>query len=290
MSTPRWLQHPITVFVLPLVTLLSLPHLYNFLPGSTNPSYDETKLQAIATLIDDIYTVLANSTFIPHHAITRGPHKINKTALPCEPSPAVLRLMEILPYVNTSLIEEEDWIFGGSFMSYTQPSHLAELCDPLRGSGFGWTDYMSPSDIALTNWGTGGWNGDRTWVIVYNTEKNAIRIYEGEDWVSRYQAEREFGGEMEGFWFGEVGEYGMWDRRDSAPRVLQAIRDNYLKLKWTPWETSNKEDGFGVSPAHIRTLLKQNGWPSAFDHAQFNADFFRAKHQLSGKGAAEASN
>ncbi len=34
---------------------------------------------------------------------------------------------------------------------------------------------MEPSDVALTNWGTGRWNGDRTWVLIYNTERNFIR-------------------------------------------------------------------------------------------------------------------
>lgn len=139
----RWYQHPFAAFLVPLVTVLCLPQLYKFLPFTINPSYDDGKLQKIASLMDDIYVTLANLTFIPHNAITRGPHNINTSAIACKPSPSVLRLIELLPYVDISLIQEPDWIYGGYFMDYRNPEHLAELCDPLRGQSIGWTDYMA---------------------------------------------------------------------------------------------------------------------------------------------------
>lgn len=238
--------------------------------------------------MDDIYTILADATFIPHNAITRGPHVIDKTALPCTPSASVLRLMELLPYVDLSMVHEPDWIHGGHFMDYRNPEHIADLCDPCRGRSFDWTDYMSPSDIGLTNWGTGGWNGDRSWVLIYNTERDAVRIYEGELWVNRHWAQREFGKEMEDWWFEDDGEL-WWDRQDGAPHILRAIANNYRSMEWTPWGTSNRENGFGVSPETIKTLLQRNGWPKAFNRDQFNADFIRSKHKPSGKGYAEAA-
>ena len=284
----RWLQHPVTVFLIPLVTLLCLPQLYKLLPYDTDPSYDDTKLQRIANLMDDIYGTLANSTFIPHNAITRSPHIINKTALPCKPSTSVLRLMELLPYVDLSLTQEPDWIYGGHFMDYRNSEHLAELCDPLRGQSIGWTDYMSPSDVALTNWGTGGWNNDRTCVMIYNTERDAIRIFDAEMWVERVQAKNEFGGEMNDWWF-EDGYGLIWDRADGATHVLRAVANNYRSSKRTPWGTSNREKGFGASPEAIKTLLQRNGWPNSFKSDQFNVDFIRAQHKPSGKGYAEAA-
>jgi uncharacterized protein (UPF0297 family) len=257
-----------------------------------DPSYDEAKLQKVADLMTDIYTVLANSTFIPHNAITLGPHTINKTALPCKPHAAVLRLIKLLPYVDVSLVETDDWFDGGSFMDYRNPEHLAELCDPLRGQSFGWTDYMSPDDVALTNWGTGGWNNDRTFVMIYNTARNSIRAYDGEEWLERRRAKDLFSSEMNEWWFEEADEYGTWDRTDGAPLVLRAIVSNFRSLLWTPWAMSNKEDGFGVPfgvpTDHIKELLRQNGWPNTFNSTQFRADFTRAKHKPSGKGDAEA--
>lgn len=284
----RWYRHPFTVFLVPLVTFLCLPQLYNLLPFTTNPSYDHGKLQKIANLMDEIYVTLANSTFIPHNAITRGPHNINTTAIACKPSAAVLRLIELLPYVDISLIQEPDWIYGGHFMDYRNPKHLAELCDPLRGQFIGWTDYMAPSDVALTNWGTGGWNNDATWVFLYNTERESIRIYQAELWVGRHQAKREFGRGMEDWWFEESGELE-WDRHDGAPHVLRAIADNFKHVHWSPWGTSNRENGFGAPYTVIETLLKRNGWPHAFNSRQFNADLIRAKHKPSGKGYAAAA-
>ncbi|KAF2626313.1 hypothetical protein BU25DRAFT_93929 [Macroventuria anomochaeta] len=290
MPTPRWLQHPVAVFLLPLITFLCLPQLYKLLPYGTDPSYDDTKLQRIASLMDDIYSILVNSTFIPHNAITRGPHLINTTAIPCKPSASVLRLMELLPYVDLSLVQEPDWIYGGHFMDYRNPEHLAGLCDPLRGQSIGWTDYMAPSDVALTNWGTGGWNNDRTWVMIYNTERDAIRIFDAEMWIEETQAQHEFGEEMEGWWFEDIGEWGMWSREDGAPHILRAIANNYRSLKWTPWRTSNREEGFGVPPQTIETLLQRNGWPNVFNSDHFNAEFIRAQHKPSGKGHAEAAH
>ncbi|KAJ4330748.1 hypothetical protein N0V87_009728 [Didymella glomerata] len=285
---PRWLQHPVTVFLIPLVTFLALPNLYKLLPYVADPSYDETRLQRVASLMDDIYTTLADSTFIPHNAITRGPHVINQTALPCTPSASVLRLMELLPYVDLSLVDEPDWIHGGHFMDYRNTEHLAELCDPCRGRSFDWTDYMSPNDIALTNWGTGGWNNDRTWVMIYDTARDAIRIFDAELWVTRWGAEREFGKEMDSWWFEDDGEL-WWDRDDGASHILRAIANNYKTLERTPWATSNRENGFGASPEIIKNLLLRNGWLATFDRDQFNADFIRGKHKPSGKGHAEAA-
>lgn len=285
MPTPRWYQHPVTVFLVPLIAFLCLPQIYRFLPFNTDPSYDVGKLHEIASWMDAIYVILANSTFIPHNAITRGPHKINTTAIPCKPDRSVLRLIEILPYVDISLVQEPDWIYGGWFMDYRNPEHLAELCDPLRGESIDWTDYMAPSDVALTNWGTGGWNNDRTFVMIYNTEKDSIRIFDAELWVEPPVAKHEFGNEMNDWWF-EDGE-PIWDRNDGAPHVLRAVTNNYRQLKWTPWATSNREDGFGAPNEVIKTVLDRNGWPDTFESDQFNADFIRAKHKPSGKGYAQ---
>ncbi|KAJ4993409.1 hypothetical protein SVAN01_00957 [Stagonosporopsis vannaccii] len=289
MSIPRWLQHPITVFLIPLVTFLCLPRLYGLLPYTIDPSYDVTKVERIASLMDDIYAILANSTFIPHNAITRGPHVINKTAISCNPDASVLRLIELLPYVDLSLVKEPDWIDGGYFTDYRNPQHLAELCDPLRGESIGWTDYMEPTDVALTNWGTGGWNSDRTWVMIYNTGRDSIRIFDGELWVERRTAERDFGVEMNKWWFEEHGQF-VWDRENGAPHVLRAIANNYKSLRWTPWGTSNREDGFGVPPDIIKTLLQRNGWPDGFNPTQFNVDFIRAKHMPRTRGPDEVSS
>lgn len=285
---PQWLQHPVTVFLIPLITFLALPNLYKLLPYVADPSYDEARLQEIASRMDDIYTTLAAATFIPRNAITRGPHIINQTALPCTPGASVLRLMELLPYVDLSLVNEPDWVHGGQFMDYRNPEHIAELCDPCRGRSIGWTDYMSPNDIALTNWGTGGWNNDRTWVMIYDTARDAIRIFDAELWVTRGDAERNFGKEMDSWWFEDNGEL-WWDRDDGASHVLRAIANNYKNLGWTPWGTSNRENGFGVSPVIIKNLLTRNGWPEALNRDQFNADFIRGKHKPSGKGYAEAA-
>ncbi|KAF1363691.1 hypothetical protein EJ07DRAFT_173591 [Lizonia empirigonia] len=250
--------------------------------------------------MNDIYGTLANSTFIPHNAVQQGPHHISTTAPPCRPSAAVLRLVKLLPYVDSSLVHEPDWLYGRHFMDYRNPDHLAELCHPLRGQSIGWTDYMAPSDVALTNWGTGGWNNDRTWVLIYNTERDSIRIFNAEEWLHRESAQDEFGAEMNAWWF-EDSEW-IWDRPDGAPLVLPAIANNYLSLKRTPWETSNREpshgladrhtvnkvDPFGLENDYLKQTLKRSGWPHTFDPVEFNAEVISAQHAPRSQNMAEA--
>lgn len=126
----------------------------------------EANLQEVAALLDDIYTTLVNMTFIPSTAIKRGPHKINTIAIPCKHTSAVLRLMEIMPYMDNDEVMEKDgvyrtdWLFGGEFVDYRRSDHLEEGCEPLR-SDFTWFEGIA-NTVALTRWGYGGWNSDRT--------------------------------------------------------------------------------------------------------------------------------
>jgi hypothetical protein len=277
----------LSVFILPLAAILGFPHIYKLLIHGSHSLYEEQQLQEVASLMDSIYTTLANMTFIPHASINRGPHTINASDIKCKVSPSVIRLMELLPYVDSSLVQTPDWIFGGVFIDYRRSDHLKFItCDPLLGENYGWTDYMRPTTIALTGWGTGGWNGDRTWVMLYNTDMQAISTYDGEYWVSQDASQQIFGAhllEVTGNQWGTV-----WNLGDgfSAPEMLKTIRDNFLTLKWIPWETSHKENGFGVQPDQIKKLLLQNGWPRSFSADQFNADFIRTKYKPSGRGYA----
>jgi hypothetical protein len=300
-----WLQNPAVVFVLPLIILLCGPALYDFLSPSGTLPVIESRLQEVASLMDDIYTTLANMSFIPATAIRRGPHQINTTAIPCKRDPSVLRLMEIMPYVDRLEVQEEDevqrtdWLFGGEFIDYRNPDPW-ESCDPIKADNTWWT--IKPTTVALTSWGTGGWNYDRTHVLLYDTMYNAIQVYEGEEWVSSQEEARPPDDYVESihslFRRGTKSPSAVkvedeWGDNDwvtwfDAPWLLRRILEAYQSLAWTPWETSNREDGWGVNGTVIRELLRKNGWPEKFDPDQFNADFIRAQHAPSGKGAAEA--
>ncbi|KAF1847873.1 uncharacterized protein K460DRAFT_352940 [Cucurbitaria berberidis CBS 394.84] len=291
-----WYQHPFVVFSIPFIALLCIPHIYNILvtQGSSHP-YNEVQLQDIATLLDGIYTTLANMTFIPHTSIKRGPHEINMTAIRCKRDPTVLRLMEILPYVDSSQIQEPDWLFGGHFMDYRRQDHLEEGCDPLRASEY-W-DYMTPHTLALTNWGTGGWNGDRTWVLMYDTIRHAIKVYEGEKWIAQTTDLELNDDDVSGisiFGAGIEADKSIWARNDyqwaewfDASILLDRLKVAYQTAAWSPWETSHRETGWGVDSGAIINLLHKNGWPQSFNSDQFNVDFIRARNAPSRRGDAE---
>ncbi|KAH7396395.1 hypothetical protein BKA66DRAFT_606252 [Pyrenochaeta sp. MPI-SDFR-AT-0127] len=296
-TSRRWYHHPFVVFFVPLVTLLCFPSVYDFLSsyGSTSQLYNEHQLREVASLLDDIYTMFANMTFIPHTSIKRGPHRINMTAISCKRDPAVLRLMEILPYVDNFRVHEPDWLFGGHFMDYRRPDHLMEACDPLHARDY-W-DYMTPHTLALTNWGTGGWNNDRTWVLMYDTRKHSMRVYEGEEWVVQHPYGGLHGHEFNGvdiFSQGIEAREPLWDSNDNqltqwfdAVVLLKRLKQAYHSAAWSPWETSNSENGWGVDRSIITHLLLKNGWSKTFSPDQFNVDFIRAKHKPSPRGFAE---
>jgi hypothetical protein len=300
-----WLQNPAVIFVLPLIILLSGPTLYNLFSPNTILPVTESQLQEVSSLLDDIYTTLVNMTFIPATAIKRGPHYINNTAIPCKRDPAALRLMEIMPYVDRVEVEEEDevqrtdWLYGGEFADYRREDLLVEGCDPIKAQNTFWS--ITPAIVALTSWGTGGWNNDNTHVLLYDIESNAIKVWHGEDWirfregdvkrVSQYYEGSITSLFKDGVQIPSAGKLG----RDldliswfDAPWLLRRILDAYQTLAWTPWETSNREEGWGINVTIIPELLRKNGWPARFDGDQFNADFIRARHAPSGKGPAEA--
>jgi hypothetical protein len=300
-----WLQNPAVVFVLPLIILLSGPTLYNLFSPNTILPVTESQLQEVSSLLDDIYTTLVNMTFIPATAIKRGPHYINNTAIPCKRDPAALRLMEIMPYVDRVEVEEEDevqrtdWLYGGEFADYRREDLLVEGCDPIKAQNTFWS--ITPAIVALTSWGTGGWNNDHTHVLLYDIESNAIKVWHGEDWIRFREGDvrrvpQYYEGSItslfkDGVQIPSAGKLG----RDfdliswfDAPWLLRRILHAYQTLAWTPWETSNREEGWGVNVTIIPELLRKNGWPAMFDGDQFNADFIRARHAPSGKGPAEA--
>jgi hypothetical protein len=300
----RW---PLSVLLavgvgIPLFVLLCGPMLYNLLAPYPILPTSEAQLQEVAALLDDIYTTLANMTFIPATAIKRGPHNINTTAIPCQRDSSVLRLMEIMPYVDRFEVKEHgevsrtDWLYGGEFIDYRLLEHLIEGCDPVRSENT-WF-HTGPNMVALTSWGSGGWNGDATHVLVYDTARNAIGVWDGEDWIRLYDQDDPGHAYYDHTGVGlfnhsitanlAVGRDGwQWEIWFDAPTLLRRMLHAYQFIAWTPWETSNREDGWGVTDDVVKELLRKNGWPHIFEGDQFNADFIRAKHTPTGRGLAE---
>lgn len=298
-----WLQHPVVMFILPLTLLLVGPKMYDAISFQPVRPVQESQLQEVASLLEDIYTTLVDLTFMPAVAIKRGPHRINVTAIPCKRDSAVLRLMEIMPYVDHAELRpsaaafEADWFYGGEFINYGDTNHLHASCDPYRAEGT-WHK-VKAGQVQLTDWGSGGWNGDRTHVLLYDTDTNAIQVYEGEHIVSiineedpMHDREHYAGPALYKHSFSQSlaalrPDDFEWETWFHAPTFLRRILHAYQSLALTPWETSNREDGWGVNVTIIKALLRKNGWPGSFDPDHFNADLIRARHADPGRGPAE---
>ncbi|KAF2257896.1 hypothetical protein CC78DRAFT_166680 [Lojkania enalia] len=100
-------------------------------PDSKIPAH----LQEVASLMDDIYKTFAKMTFIPEMSIKRGPHTISsELTQQYELDPIVIKLMEILPYVDREEIDERVFLYGGEFIDFRNVEDLEQSRDPLYSS------------------------------------------------------------------------------------------------------------------------------------------------------------
>ncbi|KAH7413913.1 hypothetical protein DE146DRAFT_11853 [Phaeosphaeria sp. MPI-PUGE-AT-0046c] len=299
------LSSPFNLFFIFITILFGAPQIYDALSPEPMRPTQESQLQEVASLLDDIYSTLVNMTFMPATAIKRGPHQINVTAIPCARDSAVLRLMEIMPFVDHAELKasapafEVDWFYGGEFIDYRRIDHLQSGCDPYRAKGT-WHQ-VRDTEVQLTDWGWGGWDSDRTHVLLYDTQINAIQVYEGEHTVSLTNEDNPHRG-REHYAGPDLYKHSFsqplaalstddfeWDKWFDAPTFLKRILHAYQSLALTPWETSNREDGWGVNGTIIKSLLHENGWRHSFNADHFNADLIRVRHADPGRGPAEAA-
>ncbi|KAF2826697.1 hypothetical protein CC86DRAFT_369887 [Ophiobolus disseminans] len=304
----KWLNRPYIIFAMPLALLLGATSIYNLIAPDSLRTTQENRLLEVASLMDDIYSTFANMTFIPPTAIKRGPHHINITDERCEYNAASIRLMELLPYIDQNEVMEKDnvyrtqWLFGSDFIDYREPYHRQGA----RGrfySGDEWYQ-LDSSAVALTLWRQGTWRRQGTWILSYNTEWNSMSVFEGEDYIALFNEDKPGG--YDGDYTG-IGIFNHsqkkplaarslpqdhvdWAMCFDAPTLLRRILEAYQSLAWTPWETSDRKEGWGVNVTIIKDLLRNNGWLDTFDPDQFNVDFIRAKHASSRYGPAQAAH
>lgn len=303
--TARWWRTLLYV-VLTLLSLQGFHVVYLFtlkfsetpkLGRSAQSGPNETQIQEIASLMDNIYTTLADMTYIHYSSIKRGPHNIDFSAvnnitrvipgcrkldtngmrsdeciLSIRRNPWMLRLLEVLPYVDPREIDDDFWLFGGRFLDYRDASVLRdENWDPLHVGG----EYMSPGMIALTLWDPVG-----PGALLYEAENNTIRMMNNKwnvvdlDLIPVSDT--------------KDGRRALYNHKKfaqlpsfEAPDFLREIWRRYCELEWIPWETSRSSYYYGVPPETMRDLLRKSGWPDDFDPDHFNVALIRYQYKPS---------
>ncbi|KAF2492869.1 hypothetical protein BU16DRAFT_564176 [Lophium mytilinum] len=238
----------------------------------------EANLQEVADLMDEIYTTLAKMRYMPASAIKRAPHTnpgINLTlAAEYSLDPLVIRLHQLLPYVDKTAVESPDFIHGGEFADFRAEDDVRQSRDPLYS---GWE----------SNGGKGDWDGEdgeyiRPWVtplsllgnhqsvIIYDARKHRIWIIDQESGESTDWALRDV----------EAGEPVSanrmnYDHVPSRPAgdFLRDVVARYVSLEEIPGGGEHSS-GFWEEEA-LRALYRKCGWPGSFDSDAFEVGMVR---------------
>ncbi|KAF2804429.1 uncharacterized protein BDZ99DRAFT_467468 [Mytilinidion resinicola] len=237
----------------------------------------EANLQEVADLMDEIYSTLAKMRYMPASAIKRAPHTnpgINLTlAAECSLDPLVIRLHQLLPYVDKTEVESPDFIHGGEFADFRAEDDVRQSRDPLYS---GWE----------SNGGKGDWDGEdgeyiRPWVtplsmmgnhqsvLIYDARKHRIWIIDQESGWSTDRA-------LRGVEAGEpVSANRMnYDHVPSRPAgdVLRDVVARYMSLEEIP---GGGEHSPGFWEEALRALYRKCGWPGSFDSDAFEVERVR---------------
>jgi hypothetical protein len=261
--------------------ILFLPPLILQYFGIVFPIHGEVKmsqLREVAELMDEIYLTLAKMTYIPETAIKRGPHKIDHDLVrEAGSSDAVFALLEILPYVDGSIIDEKSWLFGGEFIDYRNRDDLKELSDSLHHGG----DYMSPNIVALTKW------GQIQSVLLYDVENNNMRLIHSDLYFVHDLDFESLGDPKDRLRLRGPGAKEIFNKLPSC-KGSKLLKDVLQRLKSTellPWAwVSNFDEEEENEEKVIKQLLMKNGWPDTFNGDQFNADIIRYRSKPSSDG------
>ncbi|KAF2021347.1 hypothetical protein BU24DRAFT_404362 [Aaosphaeria arxii CBS 175.79] len=282
----------IVAFLIPIVILQCWKqgqHLYHYLDIPTlwlrvNGIVPEEKAQIdeLASLLDQIYSTLANMTYLPSSSIKRGPHSIKTTNAAYNSQ--ISQLLSALPYIDQPLPDKEPWLFETDFVDYTDPKEREDTRDPLLCEG----QYMTPSMIALNSIGV-GWS-----VLIYDFEGNKIRMINALEWSNsaldwqplldfdRVEARKRrdmicHGDDIRQFW--EDLPY------IEAPFFLRDLLQRYRDGDMIPWTTTPEMDAKAY-----KNLLLQHGWPDTFNADRFRANLFRLQNRASPHGNAKAAH
>ncbi|ORY19226.1 hypothetical protein BCR34DRAFT_552776 [Clohesyomyces aquaticus] len=268
----------------------------------------ETHLEELVGLMEKIYTTLADMTYIPHSAIKKGPHVIDRKVVEKYGlDPMVVRLMEMLPYVDKDeLGEDSKGVSGGAFADFRKAADVEESREMWvanwvydeetllwRNEETGTRRHMLPWITPLTlSWqgkagDEGGYSDKARYVLLYNARYHRLYMPDMKNWgvmpvthdsVAMWWDEEE-----------EMRQLRLEDEKTGGEPVWNTVWVLKLMLESL---TNLSELPLAEGYDHVDEekweelvwLYRDNGWPDKFDPDAFRAAFVGWGVKLEGKG------
>lgn len=144
----------------------------------------KAQLEEVAEGMLHVYQTLAAMRYIREEGIIEGPHNIENlrdTYAKHNLDPAIIYLYSILPYIDEDLVGERDFIHGGTFVDFRDPSDVERSRDPFYMDPQGDFEhdngsYMRPWATPLSNMGNHGT------VVLYDAKLHRIWLVDQEGW------------------------------------------------------------------------------------------------------------
>ncbi|EOO00455.1 hypothetical protein UCRPA7_4048 [Phaeoacremonium minimum UCRPA7] len=246
----------------------------------------KARLQRVADLMLDIYKTLAEMRYLDEDGIQIGPHDIEQL-LPAYKEHgldgSIVYLYSILPYVDTDLAGNYDFLQGGSFADFRNPEDVEQGRDPFYGSPEG-DDFDDENGPYIRPWVTPlSLLGNHQSVIIYDAKQHRVWIIDQEGWESTDLA---LSDARSGIPLSR--NRNAFEHIPSRPAedVLRDINAWYHTLQVLPGgEHSGGE--WNDWDMDLKGLYRRNGWPDDFDGDAFQIGQAREYCASSAKYSAE---
>ncbi|KAH8893912.1 hypothetical protein GQ53DRAFT_745336 [Thozetella sp. PMI_491] len=241
------------------------------------PAETQARLQEVADLLLAIYETLAEMCYIDPVGIIKGPHDMETLHPTLEKmglDPSIVYLYGIMPYIDTNLAGNRDFLHGGTFVNYLTEQGLERVKDPFYANPSG-KNYDKEGGPYMRPWMTPlSQLGNHESVIIYDAKQHRIWIVDQEGWSSTdrgVQTRRNTG-------FREGGNSMSLEPLPSRPAgdVLRDINQWYRTLEETPGDGEYCGGEWRGSAIDLRGLYRKHGWPDRFDGDGFLVDQARA--------------
>lgn len=226
----------------------------------------DSRTTEIAHLMTDIYHTLAEMLYLDARGIVRGPHELSSLPSSLDLDPAIVRLYQRLPYIDTDEAGATDAILRTGFADFRRRDDVKDSRDPFhRGAS---KSVNATNGRYIQPWQTPLFkvSSSAAPLIVYDARQHVIWMLDqlsggsadpalaDEPWAPRTSSNQ--------------NDFQHIPSR-SAGAVLRDIKAGLKSLTYVPGGGTQSDFGGLWDADAFRELYQTNGWPNHFDGDAF---------------------